>query len=106
MHGGLKSRGKSRLKLGDVVYISTHMMLYRNYSYGYHGSDLSDTGLGIIVETNPYSGSSEYLSSLFVNNQDYKEYLSSLSMFGVLVNGKVNWYSSDEIFPISPRDSS
>ncbi len=106
MFGGLKNNIAVCLKLGDVVYVSNKIFLYSSYSYTQSVENIEEVGYGIIVEQSPYNCDSDYLSSVFVQNQDYTEYLSSLSMFGVLINGKVNWYSSDEIFRINSWDSS
>ena len=80
-------------KVGDIVYVSNHYNSLYSYTSCY-SDNMLETGYGVIVEINSC-------------NEDYpEEYLSSLALLSVLINGKINWYSSNEIFRISSRNSS
>ena len=85
---GLKNNYAHDFKVGDFVYA------YFSYDLkSYYSASLPETGYGVIVDAG-----SDYEKSV--------GYLLASTLIGVLINGKINWYSPNEILRVNSRDAS
>ena len=76
-----------RFEEGEFVYVHCYFDVRNAYQ-----TTINDSGYGVIVDTSYIESSPEYL-------------LAS-TLIGVLINGKINWYSPHEILRISSRNVS
>ena len=84
---GLKNRFENYFKVGDFVYV----YCYHNFQYSYTPIP-PEVGYGVVVDTG-----SDY-------GENY-EYLLASALIGVLINGKINWYSPNEILRVNTGDA-
>jgi len=75
------------VKVGDFVYVYCYLNLRNAYK-----TMINDSGFGVVVDTSAY------------NDCSYAYLLASTTV-GVLINGKINWYSPDEIHRVSARNA-